>query len=172
MYVVINGDTTHYNVSLESFTTQHGNKAIRFIGDEIPTTDKGFRLYDDNDEEVLDLSEYKYEYRQNEYTVTEEEIQSPSGNNEPLGPTYSDIINKRISDLNTKVNYLTPYEETKKAYYGEKEKTFFNVPSGNVTIFFDSYEGEYITSRIGDRFIISFPETLTKATNITVMVQK
>lgn len=172
MYVKINGNDTHYNVEPVSFTTQHGNQAIRFIGDEIPTTDKGFKMYDDEDREILDLSAYKYEYRSNEYTVVEEEIQSPSGNNEPLGPSYSDIINKRISDLNTKVNYLTPYEESKKAYYGENEKAFYNVPEGNLTVFFDNYDGEYETERILDRLTITFPERLKDMTNITIKIEK
>lgn len=72
---------------------------------------------------------------------------------------------------NVRVDEITPYTETKTAYYGEKEKTFFDVPKRNVSIFFDNYEDEYQTKRIGNRFIVLFPEKLQKATNITVMVQ-
>lgn len=172
MYIKINGNDTHYNVEIESFTTQHMNKAVRFIGDEIPSTNKGFKMYDDNDEEILDLSAYIYEYKPNEYSIEEEEIQSPIGNNEPLGPSDYDRINKRINDLNNKVNYLTPYEETKKAYYGENEKVFYGVPLGNLSVFFSNYTGEYTVQRISDRLVILFPDRLQDMTDITIMVQK
>lgn len=172
MYIKIIGEDTHYNVDVESFTTQHGNQAIRFIGDEIPSTDKGFKMYDDEDREILDLSAYKHEYRSNEYTVIEEHIQSPSGNNEPLEPSAYDRMNQRLNDLNNKVNYLTPYEETKKAYYGENEKVFYNVPEGNLTVFFDNYDGEYEIERILDRLTITFPERLKDMTNITIKVEQ
>lgn len=171
-YIKINGEDTHYNVEPVSFTTQHGNQAIRFIGDEIPSTDKGFKMYDDEDREILDLSAYKYEYRTNEYTVVEEQIQSPSGNNEPLEPSAYDRMNQRLNDLNSKVNSITPYEETKKAYYAEIEKVFYGVPLGNVSVFFDNYDGEYKLERILDRLIITFPERLKDMTTITIKVEQ
>lgn len=64
---------------------------------------------------------------------------------------------------------LTPYAETKTAYYNEKEKTFYNVPEGNVSVFFDNYNGQYSVSRVSDRVIVSF-DTLAQATNITISV--
>ena len=172
MYIKIIGEETKYNVEIQSFTTQHGYEAVRFIGDEIPTTNKGFILYDDNDEEVLDLSKYKYEYRQNEYSVEEDDIDVPEGNNEPIGPSAFDKLNSRVNQLNSKVNNITPYEETKKAYYDEIEKVFYGVPNGNISVFFDNYDGEYKIERILDRLTITFPERLKDMTSITIMVQQ
>ena len=168
MYIKIIGEDTKYNVSFAPFTTQHGYKAVRFSGDDIPSTDKGFMAYDDDDTEICDLSGYKYEYRQNEYSVEEDIIVMPSGNNTPLEPSY---IDRRLSSMSRQISNITPYEQTKKAYYGETEKVFYGVPQGNVSVFFDNYDGEYEISRIEDRLIVSFPERLTDITNITITVQ-
>lgn len=172
MYIKIIGEETYYNERVESFTTQHGKKAIRFVGDEIPETNKGFKMYDDNDEEILDLSEYIFVYRPNEYSVEKDIIESPKGSNEPLDPSAYDKLNARISKLTDQVNKITPYEETKRAYYGEKEKVFYNVPLGNLTVFFDNYDGEYKTERISDRLVITFPERLEDLTNITIKIEQ
>lgn len=171
-YVKINGDNTKYYVSLMPFKTQHGIKAIRFVGDNIPETDKGFKLYDDNDELVSDLSEYIYLYHSNEYSVEQDNIELPTWTNEPIKPSAIDRLNSRISQVSSQVSAITPYEETKKAYYNEIEKVFYNVPIGNITIFFDNYTGEYEVKRVSDRLTITFPNRLTDATNITVMVNK
>ena len=64
---------------------------------------------------------------------------------------------------------LTPYTETKTAYYLEKEKTFYDVPNGNLTVYFDNYNGSYSVSRIANRVTVSF-DTLTESTNITISV--
>jgi hypothetical protein len=165
MYVKIIGKDTHYNVLLEPFTTQHGKNAVRFTGDEIPTTDKGFMLYDDNDTEIGDLSRYKFEYRQNEYSDEQDVIEPPSGNNEPLPPNSIDV---RMRNMSAQISAITPYTQTKKGYYGETEKVFYGVPQGNVTVFCDA-ENTY--SRIEDRLIVKFTDALTDTVDITIMVQ-
>ena len=171
-YVKIIGDTIRYTEDIETFTSQHGYAAIRFVGDPIPTTDKGFKLYNDNDEEISDLSDYKYEYRPNEYTVEEDIIEEPGPNNEPLPPSPYSRLSSRINQVSNQVYAITPFEETKKAYYGEIEKVFYNVPEGNTSIFFDNYNGEYEISRVENRLTVRFPEKLSDMTNITVMVNK
>lgn len=70
---------------------------------------------------------------------------------------------------NVRVDEITPYTETKKAYYGEKEKRFYNVPNGNVSVFFSNYNKNYSVSRIADRITVSF-EPLTEQTDITITV--
>jgi len=65
---------------------------------------------------------------------------------------------------------ITPYTETKTAYYGEKEKNFYNVPQGILTVYFDNYTGSYSVERIDDRLTVSF-DTLENDTNITIIVQ-
>ena len=171
-YIKINGDDVHYNVSISPFTTQHGYSAIRFIGEDISETDKGFKLYNDDDEIISDFSDYKYLYRPNEYSTEHDEIIYPKGSDTPLPPSAIDRVNSRISQVNSKVNAITPYEETKKAFYGEIEKVFYNVPEGNTTIFFDNYDGEYEVSRIENRLTIKFADRLKDMTNVTVMVNK
>lgn len=75
-----------------------------------------------------------------------------------------------VAGVRKSVSDVTPYKETKKAYYGEKEKTFYNVPSGNVLVLFSDYNGSYSVSRIADRLIVSF-DTLEKETDVTIMIQ-
>lgn len=171
-YIKINGDNVHYNVSISPFTTQHGYDAIRFIGEDIPETDKGFKLYNDDDEIISDFSDYKYLYRPNEYSTEYDEIVYPKGSDTPLPPSAIDKVNSRISRVDSKVNAITPYEETKKAFYGEIEKVFYNVPEGNTTIFFDNYDGEYKVNRIENRLTVTFADRLKDMTNVTVVVNK
>ena len=86
-----------------------------------------------------------------------------AGKDREIGNTY------RSEDALNKVDSITPYTETKTGYYGEKEKTFYNVPNGNITVLFDNYAGNYAVNRISDRVTISF-DTLTVQTNITISV--
>ena len=78
-------------------------------------------------------------------------------------------VSKR-EQTTAQVDSLTPYTETKTGYYGEREKTFYDVPIGNVTVMFDNYNGNYSVGRIADRVTISF-DTLTEQTNITISVK-
>lgn len=171
-YVKIIGEDTKYTEEISTFTSQHGFDAVRFIGDPIPETDKGFIFYADNDEVITDLSAYKHIYRQNEYTVEKDIIVPPGPNNEPLPPSSFDRLSSRVSQVSNQVNAITPYEETKKAYYGEIEKVFYGVPKGNTTVFFDNFNGEYEVSRIEDRLTVKFAERLKDMTNVTIMVNK
>ena len=172
MYVKINGDDTKYFVSLTTFTTQHGFDAVRFIGDEIPNEDNdGFKMYNDDDTIMSDLSAYKYAYRQNEFSVEKDIIVPPKGSDAPLPPSSYDILSRRVSKINSQVVAITPYEKTQKAYYNEIEKAFYGVPQGNVSVFFDNYEGEYSIERNEGRVVVKFPERLNTITNVTIMVQ-
>ena len=95
------------------------------------------------------------------------------------------VMNTRMSDLASKVDDLmlnlhnqstqsisdiTPYTATQTAYYGEKEKNFYNVPQGILTVYFDNYTGSYSVERIDDRLTVSF-DTLENDTSITIIVQ-
>lgn len=75
-----------------------------------------------------------------------------------------------IAGVRKSVNDVTPYTETRTAYYDESEKTFYNVPEGNVTVFFDNYFGDYSVKRIMDRVIVSF-EKMKQQSNITISVK-
>lgn len=77
---------------------------------------------------------------------------------------------EKADDTSNRVDALTPYTETKTAYYNENNKTFYNVPKGNVSVLFDNYNGSYSVSRTVDRVTVSF-DTLTDATNVTISVK-
>lgn len=84
--------------------------------------------------------------------------------------------NKHYTDANIagtrkSVSDITPYTETKTAYYGETEKTFYGVPEGNVSVFFSNFNGVYSVYRSADRLLVIFETALTGATNITISVQ-
>jgi len=171
-YVVINGDTTHYKEDIVPFTTQHGKQAVNFVGDELPETDKGFKFYDDDGNLISDLSEYIYIYRQNAYSVEKDVIVPPKGSDAPLPPSAYDALNSKVNKVSSQVAAITPYEQTKKAYFGEIEKVFYDVPDGNTSIFFSNYDGKYTVERIENRLTVTFPERLTDMTDITVVVNK
>ena len=80
--------------------------------------------------------------------------------------TDADINGNRNSITN-----ITPIVITKTAYYGEKEKTFYDVPKGNISVFFDNYNGDYSINRVQNRLIVSF-DTLKEKTNITISVME
>ena len=76
----------------------------------------------------------------------------------------------KVDDTSNRVTAITPYTETKTAYYGESEKTFYDVPDGNVSVYFTNYDGNYSVSRVSGRLTISF-DTLTEQTDITISIQ-
>lgn len=83
--------------------------------------------------------------------------------------------NKFYGDADTagarqNISDITPYMATQTAYYGEKEKNFYNVPQGILTVYFDNYTGSYSVERIDDRLTVSF-DTLKNDTSITIIVQ-
>ena len=86
-----------------------------------------------------------------------------------FGINNTNTVNK-ADDTSNKVEQITPYTETKTAYYGEKKKIFHDVPQGNVSVFFTNYNGDYSVSRMEDTLTISF-DTLTEQTDITIMIQ-
>ena len=76
-----------------------------------------------------------------------------------------------IDDTSNKVTQITPYTASKTAYYEESFKTFYEVPQGNVAIYFDNYNGDYTFEREEDRIYVTFKEPLKEQTNITISIQ-
>ena len=104
-------------------------------------------------------------------------VEQRLSNLENLVNHLSDMVtgNKFYTDADTQgnrqsISELTPYTETKTAYFGETEKVFYDVPTGNMSIFFTNYNGDYSTSRVNDRVTISF-DALTEQTDITISIQ-
>lgn len=64
-----------------------------------------------------------------------------------------------------------PYTATATVYYGESGHNFYDVPQGNITVFWDNYNGDYSVQRFDGGVNVSF-ETLTVAeATITISVQ-
>ena len=75
-------------------------------------------------------------------------------------------ITAKVDDSANKIVELTPYTETKVVYYGETEKTFYDVPEGNLTVYGLS---SYSVSRISNRLILTFEPSLTNI-NVTISI--
>ena len=75
-------------------------------------------------------------------------------------------ITAKVDDSANQVKAITPYTATQIGYYGETEKTFYNVPQGNVTVFGLK---EYSLKRISDRLTITF-DALSEQTEITISI--
>ena len=75
-------------------------------------------------------------------------------------------ITAKVDDSANQVKAITPYTATQIGYYGETEKTFYNVPEGNVTVFGLK---EYSLDRISDRLTITF-DALSEQTEITISI--
>ena len=71
-----------------------------------------------------------------------------------------------IDGARQNISEITPYTETKIGYYGETEKTFYNVPDGNVTVY---GLAEYTMDRVANNITLTF-DALEKETNITVSI--
>lgn len=75
-------------------------------------------------------------------------------------------ITAKTDENANNIKTLTPYTETKTGYYGETEKTFYNVPDGNVTVYGLT---EYTMDRVANNITLTF-DALAKETNITISI--
>ena len=75
-------------------------------------------------------------------------------------------VTEKVDDSANNIKAITPYTETQIGYYGETEKTFYNVPDGNVTVFGLK---EYSLDRISDRLTLTF-DALSEQTEITISI--
>lgn len=135
-YIIPNNTTDTYYVTIMPTKTQNGYSAIRFIGEEIPDdcTD-GFIYYNDDDVPVSDFSDYTYFYSPNVYSVEEDEIVNPEPNN--TSP-YTNIstgsnITEMLIDINSRIDEITPYVESKTVYIDDTECIFEQVKEGSVS---------------------------------------
>lgn len=71
-----------------------------------------------------------------------------------------------IAGVRQSVSEVTPYTETKTAYISDTLVVFTNVPSGNLTVYFDK---PYTVERDADRVTVKF-EPLEEVTTITISI--
>ena len=141
-YVKTIGGKKKYYVTVSPFTTQHGKKAIRMKGDTIPSSNKGFKYFNDDDNEIADYSAYTFEYRQNEYSIEEDIIDMPKGSDAPLPPSSLDRLSSRVSALSSQVNTITPYKASKTAYIGDTTCEFDYFVKGNISAWLDTNDSQ------------------------------
>ena len=84
--------------------------------------------------------------------------------------------NKFYGDADTagarqSISDITPYEATETLYYGEHEKNFYNVPQGNITVFWDNYDGGYSVHRFESTVTVLFETLTVSEATISIMVQ-
>lgn len=75
-------------------------------------------------------------------------------------------ITNKVDETSNKVEQITPYTETKTAYIADTFIVFTNVPSGNLTVYFDK---PYTVERDADRVTVKF-EPLEEVTTITISI--
>ena len=157
-----------YECKASTFTTQYGQDAVRVISADAPVAENGFLLLNSEEEVIADRSDFTYLYREEgtikEYTAVAEEIVLAEGTQDPV-PVNP--ISKALSNLNRRISDITPYIDTKKAYFGENEKVFYGVPNGVLTV---NMDGEYTVERVEDRVFVRF-ERLTETKEITITVE-
>lgn len=78
-------------------------------------------------------------------------------------------VTAKVDDTSNRVTSITPYTDTKTAYYGDTSITFYDAPQGNVSVFFDGYNGAYSVSRVENRLSVSF-DALDKQTQVTISI--
>lgn len=169
-YLVINGEEQHYNVSkIVPFTTQHGYSALRFVGDSIPETDKGFKYFSDNDTLISDLSDYTHFYRDNQYSVEEDEIEYPAPNNMPSEPS---ALDRRLSSMSAQISAITPYTESKTAYIDDTECVFDLVKDGVISAYVKTGETQIPCTYevVENKIIVSF-EALEDVATVNISIQ-
>lgn len=72
----------------------------------------------------------------------------------------------KVDNTAVKVEQITPYTETKTAYISDTLVVFTNVPSGNLTVYFDK---PYTVEREADRVTVKF-EPLEEVSTITISI--
>lgn len=84
-----------------------------------------------------------------------------------LGKRIDNLYGSLHQENANKIEAITPYTETKTAYIGDTEITFYDIPSkGNVTVYLDR---EYEMERYSDRLVLTFAP-LTDITDITISI--
>jgi hypothetical protein len=171
-YLKIIGEEPKYRVSVQPFKSQHGHNAVRFIGEEVPETDKGFKYYSEDGDVISDMSSYTHLYRPNEYTTEEDEIESPEPSDK--AEYRADPIEARLNTMSQKIRDLTPYVETKTAYIDDTEIIFDEAREGSVLVSAIDSNGDSVDSlykREDGKIIVSFLKPIELVTTVTISIQ-
>ena len=175
LFIEIDGEK--YPMKAQSTTTQSGKPAIRIISKEAPLAMNGFNIVDGNGNLISDKSAFKYLYREDEYskeyTTTPEEIIPTKCHYMGDQPEsiYS-MLSHQINVVNSRVSEITPYEESKTAYIGDKEIRFDNVPQGNINAYL-MVNGLQVPCEVTtyENYIVVTFEELEEVGTVTISIQ-
>lgn len=173
LYVEIDGNT--YSCEYQDGRTQSGKKAVRIISENAPVATNGLKLFEGNNQ-IADFSDYKNLYREEgtvkEYTKEAEEIVPVECLS--MGDVPSSSIQRQINSLNSRVNAITPYVESKTVGIQDSECVFTGIrKDGTLTAYVKTDKGEYLpctVERADSRVRISFDKLDTVAT-VTISIQ-
>lgn len=84
-----------------------------------------------------------------------------------------DRLNSRINSVSNRVSNITPYEESKTAYIGDTETTFYKVKDGMINVSCITESGLSIptTIELSNNEIKVMFEELTEVATVTVSIQ-
>jgi len=82
-------------------------------------------------------------------------------------------ITDKVYDTANKVEVITPTILTKQAYIDDTEVVFTNVPSGNITVYVENENGDFLNysiSRVTDMITVSFEKPLEYTATVTLSI--
>ena len=89
-----------------------------------------------------------------------------------MGINQTPIVDK-VDDTANKVEVITPTILTKQAYIDDTEVVFSDVPSGNITVYVENENGDFLNysiSRVTDMITVSFDKPLEYTATITLSI--
>lgn len=91
------------------------------------------------------------------------------GNVTMMTPYVDSRLIEHIDQLGRQTEAITPWTASKTAYIDDTSVTFYEVPTGNVTVYIGGYSGNYTVNRVQDRLTVEF-EPLTEVTEVTISI--
>ena len=84
-------------------------------------------------------------------------------------PYVPSTVLESIDRLGKQTEAITPWTASKTAYIDDTYVTFYEVPTGNVTVYIGGYSGNYTVNRVQDRLTVEF-EPLEEVTEVTISI--
>lgn len=90
-----------------------------------------------------------------------------------LPPSAIDRLNSRINSVSNRVSNITPYEESKTAYIGDTETTFYKAKEGMINANCITESGLSIptTMELSDNIIKVIFDELTEVATVSISIQ-
>ena len=96
-------------------------------------------------------------------------VKVDNGNVTMMTPYVDSRLIEHIDQLGKQTEAITPWTASKTAYIDDTSITFYEVPTGNVTVYIGGYSGNYTVNRVQDRLTVEF-EPLEEVTEVTISI--